>query len=368
MGAMKSHVKSGLTSVSQAFLGRKWTEFLWMEWERSYPRPFQHPSLLWKGFFSQRARLYPLHQYPLHCFLSDWEIEHGFRQINPEEVKHFVANKINFHAFMDALGLSEHLPRAVGFLDGNKFTPMGEFRSVEEAVTAGPVYMKPISGRGGAGVQRIDSPADVPKDIADERVFLIEAALAQHTYANDIYAHSSNTIKVLALKDVDTQQFFVAAAAQRIGTAATKPLDNFKRGGLSAGVDLETGRLSTAKHNAQASCQDALTHHPDSGAAIADVQVPHWQETKDLIETFSNAIPGLRMCGWDVLITEDGPKILEGCASIANPNLMQAHGPVLSDQRVARFFERYGVISERKRNDNTQHLDTQSKPSVEKAH
>ncbi|SEO98124.1 sugar-transfer associated ATP-grasp domain-containing protein [Aquisalimonas asiatica] len=349
MASVKAITKSGISAVSRATLGQKWTEFLWMEWERSHPRPFQHPSLLLKGFFSQRARLYPLHQYPLDCFLSDWEIEHRFRQINPEEVKHFVANKINFHALMKALGLNAHLPTAIGFLDGPEFTALADYDSLEAAVEAGPVYMKPISGRGGAGVQRVDTPAQIPRDIAKERVFLVEAALAQHAYASAIYRHSSNTIKVLALKDVDTGRFFVAAAAQRIGTDKTAPLDNFKRGGLSAAVDLDTGVLSTAKHNAQTDCRAALDHHPDSGAPIAGTQVPYWKETCDLITTFSEAIPGLRMCGWDVLITEQGPKILEGCASIANPNLMQAHEPALLDRRVARFFEHHHVISDAKR-------------------
>ena len=97
--------------------------------------------------------------------------------------------------------------------------------------------------------------------------------MKQHQYSDNIYDKTVNTIRLITLRDIHTHQFKVFFAVQRIGTAATIPVDNGSRGGLVAKIDLETGVLSEARclHN-----KNVYKVHPDSGAPIEGAVIPNW--------------------------------------------------------------------------------------------
>jgi short-subunit dehydrogenase involved in D-alanine esterification of teichoic acids len=109
-------------------------------------------------------------------------------------------------------------------------------------------------------------------------------------------------------------------------------------------VDIETGILSAAKSNPGFYPCDRHPRHCDSGAAIEGVSVPYWEQAMDLCVKVATAIPGMVHVGWDVAITADGPVIVEGNARLANPNLIQAHRPLLTNPRIRRFYEFHGVL------------------------
>jgi hypothetical protein len=45
-----------------------------------------------------------------------------------------------------------------------------------------------------------------------------------------------------------------------------------------------------------------------------------------------------------VVVTEDGFRILEG-NNFSDVNLLQIHGPLLKDERVAAFYSRHGIAT-----------------------
>ena len=48
--------------------------------------------------------------------------------------------------------------------------------------------------------------------------------------------------------------------------------------------------------------------------------------------------------GWDVVVTADGIRLLEGNAN-TGMNVLQVHGPLLSDPRIRRFYESHGGLN-----------------------
>lgn len=159
-----------------------------------------------------------------------------------------------------------------------------------------------------------------------------------------LYPRTVNTLRILTMWDVDTCEPFVAAAALRIGRVSSYPVDNFTQGGLSAAVDLETGRLSKAAGlpvNSRALAWHA--QHPDSGERIEGFMLPRWQGLKARILNICRSVPYLKYVGWDLVLTADGFKVLEG-NSFPSVRVLQIHRPLLTDQRVLRFYKTHHVL------------------------
>jgi hypothetical protein len=80
--------------------------------------------------------------------------------------------------------------------------------------------------------------------------------------------------------------------------------------------------------------------HPESGARIAGVFLPFWTEVREGLLEVCRAVPFLRYVGWDIIITEDGFKILEG-NNHSGVNSIQTHAPLLVNPAVRRFYNAY---------------------------
>ncbi|RTL67871.1 MAG: hypothetical protein EKK41_16510 [Hyphomicrobiales bacterium] len=93
--------------------------------------------------------------------------------------------------------------------------------------------------------------------------------------------------------------------------AGANVADNFWRGGnLLATLDLETGRVIRAVRGVGLN-QEPVTQHPDSGEALVGFELPQWNEMKALVCEAAGLLGGIRLVGWDVAATENGPLIVE---------------------------------------------------------
>ena len=135
----------------------------------------------------------------------------------------------------------------------------------------------------------------------------------QAGYLEHIYPDATSTIRVLTLRT--DEGIRIAAAAHRFGSARAGALDNFSKGGLSAAVDRETGALSAAA--TPTGCGPVWhDHHPDTGAAIAGVSVPGWQEIRDQLRTIAAETTTFDHVGWDIVVTGPGSSGLSRATAI----------------------------------------------------
>ena len=316
--------------------------------ERATRRGPVRPSLLARGFVSQRAELYPFDRWHPRWFLTDWDIEVRIPRVNPPAAASMLTNKVFFHLFNRAL--AQPLPTAtlVGLADKGRFVPLGGGSLEAAQARWGALVVKPVAGAGGRGVRLAASPAEALAG-AEKEIALIESPIEPHAYAAAIFPGALNTIRVITCRE-DGGAPFIAAAAHRFGTSATAPVDSFKAGGLSALVELDTGCLSvaTARSNPGRHAADRHATHPDTGARIAGVDVAHWPAARELALRAAASISDLRLAGWDIAIGRDGPILVEGNARVPNPNLVQVHRPLLCDAPTRRFFRAVGVLSERR--------------------
>ncbi|MCG8609160.1 MAG: hypothetical protein MI864_01370 [Pseudomonadales bacterium] len=79
--------------------------------------------------------------------------------------------------------------------------------------------------------------------------------------------------------------------------------------GLNSAINLPDGCLGPAYrfHPGIA----AYTNHPDTGESIEGVHLPDWEQAKALVVAAHHAFSAFFSLGWDVVFTQNGPKLLE---------------------------------------------------------
>ena len=166
----------------------------------------------------------------------------------------------------------------------------------------------------------------------------------QAAYARNVFPDSANSIRIVTMIDDETQKPFLARAVHRFGGRHTRRMDNFTQGGVAALVDPETGRLQLGIRVLPSGRPEAVERHPDTGAEITGLVVPRWRETVERVLAVARDHPYLPYVGWDVVVTDEGIRILEGNSN-SGTDILQVHGPLLADPRIRRFYERRGVLS-----------------------
>lgn len=71
----------------------------------------------------------------------------------------------------------------------------------------------------------------------------------------------------------------------------------------------EVGALRTLRDAGRKA--EALETHPRSGAQVVGAMLPHWDETLKIAFDAHAVFPEFGICGFDIAVTADGPKVLE---------------------------------------------------------
>jgi Sugar-transfer associated ATP-grasp len=317
--------------------------------------------MLAHGFLSRSFFLYDFGHNAIADYVSDYQENIRAADIN-REFGAFLDNKILFAALAQNIASTI---RPLAFLNlghvtflGGGMKPGSLDALLEVLGTEGGLFLKPVSSGGGEGVILAEMEDDGislsgKPPIGSEAVrqqlsrlvgYVATGRVSQAAYAGGIYSRTTNTVRVLTMIDPDTSDPFVAAAAHRIGTAESFPVDNCAAGGLTAAIDVESGVIGMATVT-KVYGERAPWHetHPDSGAPIAGVRVPHWDQIIDKVLALARAFTFTPCVGWDIIVTDEGPTFLEG-NDRPDLKLHQVHQPLLLDSRVRRFYEYHGVI------------------------
>jgi hypothetical protein len=324
--------------------------------------PWSQRLSLWrKGFKSASHALFELAQHRPEEYVSDLEVARA-RRINGA-LGRILKDKLLFEAMLRPYA---RVPRVLALVERGRLVwrpGVGVEEATLEALLAtspAGIIAKPVRGSKGRGVLSLRqqegafylSGQAVTVGHAQELFaqldgYLVVERAEQAEYAARIFPDAANTIRVISMNDPETGEVFLPAAMHRFGSVRTRPTDNFQTGGISAAIDLATGRLGRAvRHpNFTGGRLEWVSHHPDTGSPIEGVVIPRWDEVQATLKRVVEAYPFLRYVGWDVLVTPDGICLIEGNHNI---NLgLQVHGPLLRDPRVRRFYEAHGILRRR---------------------
>ncbi|MFO7675751.1 MAG: sugar-transfer associated ATP-grasp domain-containing protein [bacterium] len=268
-------------------------------------------------------------------------IEREFRaRLNPPEAARVLKDKLEFFRSCRARGL----PAArVLALVGSGMAPggvaaLGDAAALVEflaGLAPGRFVAKPAGSVGGKGVMLFDrrpdgSFADATGELTpaalwarmagdierqareDARTgYLLQEFVRPDPAMNPGGGTALNTVRIATLLDPggEARLDFAMLRLARPGA----PSDNLHQGGTVAGIDLETGAIRAPAWGYETPDGPWLApRSADPAALFRAGRLPRWDELAALARACALALPGARSVGWDIVLADTGPVVIEG--------------------------------------------------------
>lgn len=253
--------------------------------------------------------------------------------LNPPKAvptRSFVGNKLLYTQLLAQLGIGTAATQAM--VSG--YRSAGALPTLRSAAEIGtflrkdavyPLFGKPHHGSLSEGSVRIDARDDdmlrlgngVMQNIADFAAevidrypggFLFQTALDPHPDMAAISGPAIGCVRVVTVNDGTGPKPVYSVWKLPAPTAMS---DNFwQDGSLLAHLDLDSGKVLSCVRGTGPKAE-MLTEHPTSNAPLVGAQLPHWDATLRIAVDAHNVFPEFGVCGFDVAVTADGPKVLE---------------------------------------------------------
>jgi len=205
----------------------------------------------------------------------------------------------------------------------------GELRhGATKKLPAADLFVKPVHGRGGRGAERWDYAGngtyrrggqalsaaqllDRLRSMSRLQPCLVQERAQNHPAMRDLTKGALNTIRMISCLD-EREQPELIGAVLRMAVGGNVTVDNVHAGAIAASIDLAEGRLWRATYMGIDAAQGWIDRHPDTGAPITGRILPMWDEVCDLVRRAHSAFHDWVVIGWDVAITADGARLVEG--------------------------------------------------------
>ena len=209
-----------------------------------------------------------------------------------------------------------------------------------------PLFAKPIVGGRARGVRRwlwdgsshvderqrrvsVETVIQILRDDSMGRPYLLQQSIPNHPVIEPVSGGALCCVRALTVVEAGGPRTAMAMLVMSNGKSVAA---NFTTAAaLGAPINLLSGVLGTAVDKQRRPTDPRLTHHPLTGAAIADLQLPFWNETKALAERVHREFTEVSRIGWDLAITPNGPVVLEGNHDMGVESLQTVHDRPLSD-------------------------------------
>lgn len=146
------------------------------------------------------------------------------------------------------------------------------------------------------------------------RPAVLDELVVQHPDLERLNPDSINTVKIFTLL-IQEECHFIAAEF-RMGRRGLH-VDNFEKGGLVAGVDVETGAIIGVAYDLW---YNQYSVHPDTGMKISGFTLPNWGEVLRFTEECASACP-FAYVEWDMAIREKDCVLIEANSNARNSDI-----------------------------------------------
>jgi len=225
--------------------------------------------------------------------------------MNPKSSRHILENKSQFYKYYQEFLVHE----AAGIED------LADDPGRADALLAnrsGKLVFKPADGNCGAEVEirRCDEfdRTSMLRFMKDNRYGVVEEFIIQHPEMNRLSPAAVNTVRIFTQLN---ERGGVDILGCRLRISINTPVDNMAAGNMAAPIDGDTGRLSGPGVFSDIT-KPEQEYHPVTHVRIPGFQIPFWEEILEMVKKAAQLHPQNRSIGWDVVVTENGPGLIEG--------------------------------------------------------
>ncbi len=225
-------------------------------------------------------------------------------KMNPKEHRDILENKILFLNEYKGFVIREFA--SIGELENNP----NKLKSILNN-SSGKIVLKGSKGQVGKEVKILKSddiePDRLMKFMKDNNFDLLEEYVVQHPVIMNLSPSGLNTIRIFT-QIIGNKIYYLGA---RLRITINSEVDNMAAGNAAAPIDMETGIVNGSAVFSDITKVD-IKIHPITNVPIIGLQIPFWDEIKEMVEKAALNHPKNRSIGWDVAITEKGPELIEG--------------------------------------------------------
>ena len=139
--------------------------------------------------------------------------------------------------------------------------------------------------------------------------YLVQKRIYQHPIMNTLCDSTINSIRLMTVMCGDGV-VVPFGAGLRIGRKGSS-VDNWAKGGVFVGIDMEKGRLMETGF-LKPKFGTSTKEHPDTHVLFKDFEIPFYKEAELMAVELHKRLFRSHSIGWDIAITEDGPMFIEG--------------------------------------------------------
>jgi len=141
--------------------------------------------------------------------------------------------------------------------------------------------------------------------------FLVQETVKQHPEMDKLNSSCLNTFRIDTFIDKEGN-VEIMSAYLRMSTN-NMHVDNISSGGYMVSIDLQSGKLKKNGYSSFGSTGTlVITEHPVTKTVFENFSIPYFSEAKEMLLKTASLMPGLRLVGWDMAISESGPVLVEG--------------------------------------------------------
>ena len=174
------------------------------------------------------------------------------------------------------------------------------------------LVFKPAKGNCGVGIAFVDAASlkadDLVPFMSRNGYDLVEEAIQQHPDLMALSPSGVNTVRIFTALDAEDRCHILGC---RLRISVNSEVDNMAAGNLAAPIDDATGRVTGPGVYSDIT-RPPEAKHPVTGTPIEGFQIAFWPETLELARAASLLHRQNRSIGWDIVITPEGPGLIEG--------------------------------------------------------
>lgn len=350
--------------LADGFTRRMAAEYLQTQEVERASGMFDPDYLEWahsNGFYAESACAYQLSDQTKGNYLSDYD----FCKLWPlnDWQRIWINDKLTFEYTLAGTEFSHFLPeyyyysskgRLLALLDSRMDVSLDGFLSLLRE--KGEFACKPCNGTESAGFHKLTCDADsfgidgMPADAKGIGSFLRE----HPNYVFTEYLHPSqdmaeidpliHTLRLVVIDPTGVDPVPIASYLRfAVGNKDSQSGANYQRPtsddicSYNVEFDIETGRYGNGKLAYATKVLD-MPRHPDSGILVEGA-VDAWQELLASIKRLSLRLGPVEYMGFDIGITDHGPKIME-INSHPGIKYLQIFKPLLTNELAAEYYRR----------------------------